>query len=280
MLNSSIVLSQYLYRELSIYGSGGLSALSYQLSSSNISSGAGFDFGVGLSLFYTHSMALHTGAGFRRYSSKNTFINEKTVALGLKDSEDDIFDMHTTLLDYREKQNITLLNVPLMLLYHKKNTRAPLSNDGLFVMGGVKLGLPVSGKYKTHNGALTNEGFYPKMGEWATTQEFAGYGTFRDINSNGKLNLGISVMLSLEAGNTWRINKNISFYAGAYFDLCLNSIIRGKQQFIDYTNTHPAVFSTNSVMSLADNIRMMSSGLKLQLAFEKIEEKKRHRRRR
>jgi len=269
---------QYLYREYSVNASCNMSGLSYQLSSNSFSSGLGIDIGGGYSFFFSKQLAFHFGGSLRKYNSKANLNNEEIVALGLIDSEGDVFNLHTTLLEYKETQKILILNVPLMLLYHKNNTRANLSEDGLYIMGGVKLGLPVMRKFQSNNSTLTNEGFYPKMGDWARTQEFAGYGTFQGINAEGNMDLCISVTLALEAGKTWRMNKNVSIYAGAFLDFSLNNLVRNNQQpFVNYTNSHPVVFTTNSAMMMSDNVRMMSAGVKAHLAFERINYKKKGR---
>jgi len=279
MMNKTFVMGQYqyLYREYSVNASCNMSGLSYQLSSNSLSSGLGIDIGGGYSFFFSKQMAFHFGGSLRKYNARANLNNEQIVALGLIDSEGDVFNLHTTLLGYRETQKILILNVPLMILYHKNSTRATLSDDGLYLMGGVKLGLPVMRKYQTTNFTLTNEGFYPKMGDWARTQEFAGYGTFNNYSSNGDFNLGISVMLAFEAGKTWRLNKNVSIYAGGFLDISLNNVVRNQMPFVNYTNSHPVVFTTNSAMMVSDKVRMVSTGVKAHLAFEKINYKKKGR---
>ena len=281
MMNSVFVMGQYqyLYREYSVNASCNLSGLSYQLSSSSFSSGLGIDIGGGYSFFFSKNMAFHFGGSLRKYNARANLDNEQIVALGLIDSEGDVFNLHTTLLDYTETQKVLLLNVPLMILYHKNSTRATLAENGLYLMGGVKLGLPVMRKYQSNNCSLTNEGYYPKMGDWARTQEFAGYGTFNNISNDGYFDLGVSVMLALEAGKTWRMNKNVSIYAGAFLDFSLNKVVRNNnpQPFVNYINSHPVVFTTNSAMMMSDNVRMLSAGVKAHVAFEKLNYKKKGR---
>jgi hypothetical protein len=138
-------------------------------------------------------------------------------------------------------------------------------------MAGLKFAIPVNTKYSSKDIILKNEAFYDRYKNWATNQEFQGCGTFRDKDFNGKLDLGVSVLLSLEGGMKWRLNRKLTVFAGVYLDYGLNNSYKGSPKYlIKYDAERPAEFSTNSVMSLnAEKVKMMATGIKLRLTMER-----------
>ena len=280
---SGMYLSAQAEHEFSVYAGGGLSSLSYKLSSGNASKGGGGDFGVGYTYFLDRERAVETGTVFHEfwgvytglgisvYNAKAKLNNVETVTANLRDSENDLFDLHTTLSGYKETQSAIFLTIPVMAHFQM----APF-----YVMGGIKAGIPLSGKYKSKNATLINEGWYPEKQNWAKTQTFAGYGSFRGKDFDGKLDLGLSMMLAFEAGMSWSINSAYLLYGGAYFDYGLNNIAKGdNKKFINYVATDAENFTTNSVLSsyvddsnstaFTSKVNTMAVGIKVRVAFKK-----------
>ena len=113
--------------EFSIYGSGGLSALRSQLSQGSASGRLGGDLGVGYTIFFIDSWGIHTGIGLGFYGAKATLDGEKIITRNLKDSDGDLFDLHTTLTSYSETHNAMFLNVPVMVQFQaQQRVRVPL----------------------------------------------------------------------------------------------------------------------------------------------------------
>ena len=276
--------------EFSVYGGGGLSALHYKLSTGDASGGFGGDFGLGYTFSPSKSQIIETGTLSRRkwgifagiglglYNAQAKLNNVQTVTSGLSDGElhYDRFDLRTTFTGYNEKQNAMLLNIPVM--WHFQMAQ-------FYVMAGVKAGIPLNGKYQSKDATLTNKAYYPDLGNEIDAPEFRGYGTFRGKNSDGVIDLGLSVALSLEAGINRRIGGNIHLYAGVYVDYGLNNVVKSSHQpFVNYTGDNPANFTTNSVLSsysdynnynnkasitFTDKANIMAVGIKVRLAYVK-----------
>jgi hypothetical protein len=208
-------------------------------------------------------VGIHLGAeiGFNNSSIKLNGTN--VVTPNLTDSEGDRFDMHTALSKYKETQNTMFLNIPIMLqvqvgVKHK-----------FYAMGGIKLGIPVSCKYKVSEFTLTNKAYYPEYDNWMTAPEFAGYGTFTNRESNGKLPLKVSGTLALEAGMKWKIAEVFAIYTGLYLDYGLNNMLKNNN-FVNYSSAHPAEFTTTSALpSLTDKINLLAVGVKARFTFIK-----------
>jgi hypothetical protein len=263
-LNSFSAIAQST-QEFSVYAGGGLSTLKYSLSEGKINNGWGCDFGMAYSYFFNEYFGVNTGLGFASYNAKIALNDATTIVTpNLKDNEGDTFDMHTTLDSYDEKQNTMFLNIPVMLQYQTGKT------NKFYAQGGVKIGIPLSGSYKTPYTVITNKGYYPEFDNWATTQKFAGFGAFVKQESDSDLDLKVSFMLSAEAGMKWLIGNNLRFYTGIYFDYGLNDLVgTHNKPFIDYNTATPTNISSNSLLeSLTDKVSNLAIGVKIKLAFE------------
>lgn len=258
---SSLISAQSVH-EFSVYGGGGLSALRYQPSQGNRNGGAGGEFGVGYTLLLdeTEQWGIYTGLGLGLYNARGIIDNGKTVTKNLKDDENDKFDLHTKLSDYKETQRTMFLNIPIMGQYQV---------EPFYFMAGVKIGIPLNGKYTSKDATLTNEAYYPDYDVWLDVQTFKGYGKFRNRDSNGGIDLGVTVMLALEAGMKWNIGDKLLLYTGAYFDYGLNNSSKTSQQpFVNYNKNHPSDFTTNSVLStFTEKVNIMAIGVKARLAM-------------
>ena len=135
-------------------------------------------------------------------------------------------------------------------------------------MGGLKTGIPINGKYVSSSSRLENSAYYPDYDNWATSLEFVGLDVFDDKKSDGKLKLGVSLMLALEAGMKIYARDDFSLSAGAFFDYGLNHVIKDRHQpFIHYAASNPSDFNA-SLFSISDKTKMMAVGIILRVHFK------------
>jgi hypothetical protein len=212
----------------------------------------------GYTCFFNQNVGVYTGIGAGFYNASVNLNNFKTVSPLLIDSDDDRFNRHTKLNGYEETQSLKYLNIPVMLQYQP--------NENFYLLGGIKVGIPLSGKYSSSCDSVTNAGYYPDLNNWATEQSFAGYGSFKGKNLSGDLDIGISVMLSLEAGLKWRLSEKASLYTGAYFDYGLNNIVKNGT-FLNYSSSNASEFTLNSALLLAEKTGLMGVGVKVRVGL-------------
>jgi hypothetical protein len=263
---SSLFATAQTTNEFSIAGGGGLSTFNYKLSSGKSNLGFGGEFGLGYTCIFVKTVGIHVGANIALYNSNANLDGVKVVTANLTDSENDSFNLHTTLNKYEETQNAMFLNIPIMAQFQTG------LNHKFYAMGGLKIGIPLSCKYKTTDATITNEAYYPGFNNWLTNQEFAGYGKFENVSSEGEPEYSISAALALETGMKWNIGKLLAVYTGVYFDYGLNNIAKNNQSFVNYTYTdsEPAKFTANSALaSAADKVSVMAIGVKVRLALMK-----------
>lgn len=265
--------------EFSVYNALGLSSLRYHLSQGDRSGGFGGDFGVGYTWYRTNvrvtgtgkvfyeQWGIFTGLGLGLYNAKAKLNEVKKVTEDMVDSENDPFVLNTTLKGYKETQKTTYLNIPVM---------AQFQIERYYILTGLKFGIPLGGKYKSKDATVTNIAYYPGYDpdyispiQGPRTQ---GLGVFPDKDSDGKLKFGVALMLSLEGGVNWRINKNFSLYSGMYFDIGLNNNFKDKKlPFVEFDYNAAEVssrFTTNSVLnSFTEKVNIMAVGVKVRLAY-------------
>ena len=255
--------------EFSVSAGGGLSALNYQIDDGAQKGNMGIHFGLGYRYELTPGLGVLTGVGFGIYNSTFTAsraFSSQNEAIDLYyDNDPQPFTLVSELDGYEERQGVFLLQVPVMGQYVHD-----LGAFDAFVNAGLKLGLPISGKYSSNVEKITNIGKYPEYDY--SVQKFRGFGEFTDQPYSGDLEFKMAVMFSIEAGAKFSLSRELSLYVGAFFDLGLNNIHKtAAPRFIEYFDA-PADFKVNSVIhsqyeNFTDKVAPMAVGIKLTLAM-------------
>jgi hypothetical protein len=147
---------------------------------------------------------------------------------------------------------------------------AQFQTKKFYLMGGVKIGVPVKGKFSVTDATLTNSAYYPELDNTLTDPRFAGLGAFSKISAEGKMPLQLSVALSLETGIKWKIGGLFALYAGLYLDYGLSNIAKPGPSFINYSSQEPTKFTNNcAALYLTEKMNVMAIGVKMRFAFMK-----------
>lgn len=268
-----VVLKGQNKHEISVYGTGGLSALKYDAITGDQKTGMGSSFGVGYSYFLSDKLAVTSGAEIALYNSKMNFDNLYNNYI-TKDYQEESFELRSTITDYDEKQNAMYINIPLMLQFQTGN------KNKFYVAAGGKIGFSMDGRYKSSGATIKNTGYYEEEDYEYTTQEFLGFGTFASRKVDEEVKFKMVYMLSAEAGIKWTLKDDLFLYTGAYVDYGLNNIQKeiSEQPFIAYNPENPRDFFINSVLSsqsmqdnkpeaFVDKVSLMAVGVKIRLSF-------------
>jgi hypothetical protein len=256
-------VSAQVSHEISLNGGGGLSTINYMLPAGKKTLGFGGDAGLGYTCVFNEIAGVHTGIEIGFYNATTNLEGATVITPNLTDNEGDRFDMHTILNKYNESQKAIFLNIPVMAHFQAGEKHK------FYAMAGFKFGFPIKCNYKVSNAILTNEAYYPEYENWLKNQEFAGYGTFQNINSLGKLPLKVSYTVAAEIGGKWNCAKVFAIYTGVYFDYGLNNIAK-KDRFVNYNDSIPAEFTINSALpAFADKVNLMAAGVKVRMTFIK-----------
>ena len=288
--------------EISVYGGGGYSFLKfrpytdkvpvpvqndlqqppviYQRPSVNgaSSSGASGDLGIGFTGFVSPQVGLHVGLGL---GISNIGVKVNTIHNFAADMEDEknldengnpyIFDLYTTISDYRETHRTFCLSIPLLIQFQSRQNqswsrKADLA-QGFYVMTGIKLNVLFNSTYESKSSTLDNTAYYYKLNNWANSQNFAGLGHFKGKSAEGDFGY-IHTLFTFEAGMKWRIADNMFLYTGAYFDYGLNDPSKSIRTSIA-DNNYIDENTDYSLLEFSSQTNMMTFGIKVRVAFIK-----------
>jgi outer membrane protein OmpA-like peptidoglycan-associated protein len=263
----------YCKHELSIWGAGGLSTLLYDPAEvGDRSSRLGGGFGLGYTYYFNRNIGLMAGAELAFYNSKME-VDGLTDSYPTVDADGEKMLYNTTVNNYEETQRMTSVNIPLMLQFQTGDTHK------FYASLGLKLGIPVCGKYKVAEGTtLTASGdYYDTFQQELYDQRDLGYGLFTGSSLKGDVDFKLSYTGTAEAGVKWRLSRVLSLYTGLYFEYGFNDVAgKHSDKFIVYNNIEPENFKVNSTLtseytsqgkteSFSGHVSPLAAGLKVRL---------------
>lgn len=256
--------------ELSVYGKGGYSPLSYTLADNGTKSGSiGGGAGAGYVFNINPSLGIVTGIEMSTYSSEASFGSvSRTYRAGTDERE---MEFTYSLKDYRETQSVTLFSVPVMAQY---SLPVGGGSTSFYVSGGFKLGFPVNATADIIPGiATTKVRFLHENVNYEKLPQNALLDNEKLPDLSRDVDLGLSVALSLETGVRFTLSDRIGLYTGLYFDYGLNSVRKtDDRNLLEYEysfNVNESKLRSNSVLDsgLIDKVNLISIGLKLRIGF-------------
>lgn len=261
-------------QEVSVYGSGGISALKYTTSLGKQENGIGGQFGLDYTYFFTEKIGFSSGLEIAIFNSKMDF-DELSDKYMVKDIHGDEFEFRTKVTNYKEKQNTTYLNIPLLFRFETGK------NNKFYTAAGGKIGIPLGGNYNVSSATIKNTGYYIFEDHEYTTQEFMGFGTFSDRLPNDEIKFKISFSLSTELGMKWKLKNGLFLYTGTYVDYGMNNILDESdgKPLVEYNAISPRDFIINSPLksqytregkqsAFVEKVKPISIGIRLRLAFD------------
>jgi outer membrane protein OmpA-like peptidoglycan-associated protein len=186
--------------------------------------------------------------------------------------------------NYKQTYTAYYINIPITARYQTDIWKQHM----LYVAAGLKIGIPIDGKYAAKGDytarAFERNSYGENTGDAMTfTEHGFGYQTvnFKDGDFSTKWNW----MLTLETGMKWRFKNNLALYTGLFLDYGLNDIRKGarNKHIIDYSETTDglnynkiniptvsAVYASNTngaVKSFSDKVNTFLVGIKVQFSL-------------
>jgi len=264
-LSTWCVSAQKPENEFSIYGEGGFAAFRFQPMIKNASSkGYGGDAGVGFTGFISPNWGIHTDVGIGFFNVKNTVNSLTFITSGQTDCEGYLYNLHSTLNNYKETHKAIFLTVPLMLQFQTKMNQN--QKVGYYALAGGKAQFLFNYKYTSKIALFNNAAYYPEFDNWITSLPILGLGVFEGNSAAGKLEFGILAMLAFETGAKWRISESVFLYTGAYFDYGLHEPTQKiREPYKNYTS--PEQLKEPALLAFTDRLNLMTVGIKLRLGI-------------
>ena len=202
----------------------GVSGLGYSIAGGSTAPMPALGLNFDYIYFFTSSWGLGTGARLSYYG-QNAHLAQPLVWTGLSDYEGHSFDHIIEPNDWRERQNMYMLEVPLAVHYKYKPFQS-----GWFATLAVRLGVPLATTYTHYRGGLTNKAYYPlwdvEMHDLPDRFETVAYKRQHD-RCVGLIPL--SVLTSVEIGGLWQLTKRVDLRLSAFVDVSVNNMLAARQ---------------------------------------------------
>lgn len=261
-------LDRYLNRpfaHLGLTAGGGLGSLLYDNSNGKASPGLCIDLG----LHYTHFFSsLGVGVGVHLTSvGSSALYNHEELTTGLTHANNTgaRYDLTTRYDNWRERQQIITLGVPIELFY-----RAHLGNGRHFIGGlGAQFDFPTRGRYRAGGGSYTTTGLFPVGGPHTVdNMPEHGFSTYEETFDAQITDLKFGINIIADLGLRIALGYSGGVYVGLFASYGLTSILDDHEgtaamltinpedaSLIDYYGT----FATSDMGSL----RLLRVGLKI-----------------
>ena len=249
---------------------GGLNSMLYKPANGTQALGFGFDAGLHYGHFFNKTVGLGVGLQFSWANAYATYNwNEVTTDLTHANNPNTPYNLTTGFNDFKERQNIGYLSIPVEVLFRKA-----LNNRAAFIGGvGLALDLPLYGKYLAKSGSYSTTGVVPSLGSYAFSDMpehgFSTYTTTQEAKWNNRAKVGGSVIADL--GFRVAMNDNWGMYFGLYAGYGFTNLL-GKEKteemiminaensaVIDYRGT----FDSNE----ASKANLIRAGVKIAIDF-------------
>ena len=235
---------------------GGMQNIQFKSQDGERSVGLGSTFAAKYLRHLDDKWSLSGGIGFANYGAKTEFnMLEKTQKFDSENNRD--YELRTQYLGFIEKQNLYQIEIPVGATFRFDNIVA--GND-LYLGMGLKLGVPVSSKYKLKSGQYKVSGYYPSLDVQFEDMEEHDFYTIEAEKQKGKTNV-TSVNLSLygEVLMHKSLSRTMSAYAGLYFSYCpLNIAKTSDAPIVDTGRNYNSSLNSNQV----DKAHLATVGLK------------------
>ncbi|MBO6305894.1 MAG: OmpA family protein [Paludibacteraceae bacterium] len=249
---------------------GGLNSALYKPANGTHGLGFGFDAGLHYGHFFNKTVGLGVGLQFSWANAYATYNwNEVTTGLTHPSNPNTPYNLTTGFNDFKERQNIGYLSIPVEVLFRKG-----LNDRAAFIGGvGLALDLPLYGKYIAKSGSYSTTGVFPALGNYALSDMpehgFSTYTTTQDAKWNNRAKVGGSVIADL--GFRVAMNDNWGMYFGLYAGYGFTNLLGEEktEEMLMINAANPAVIDYRGTFDSneASKANLLRAGVKIAIDF-------------
>ncbi|WP_157813363.1 outer membrane beta-barrel protein [Flavobacterium sp. 5] len=217
---------------------------------------------------YIYSLTNHIGIGsgleFSQYKQE-VFLNNSSSTLSNYeiDPSGSAFIYNVTTSNYKEKQTLHAIQIPLFLQY-KTNINKGIDFN---FRAGAKYFLPVNYKIEATADYVNGTGYYPDANLIIDDLPEYGFGGQSNYSESGEYNTKGVIMSSFELGFTFDMGTNNSLYAALFLENGYGSILDqdSNESYIGYNPASVSDRKANGLYSTNKNaeIRPVAFGATL-----------------
>jgi hypothetical protein len=260
---------RYFVHELSAYATGGVSNINYRFNTGTHSGGVGVGAGFDYAYNIDGNVAIVTGLSFTTYSGKLSISNDYAESYRSIDDNGDAFSLKYSFDgEYRERHNIVMISIPLMMRYS-----IPLGRSSMkyYMSGGFKIGFPLFARATITPGTVSTSGTYEYEARTYTNLFEHGFvNGYSGEQTDSRIRFGLMPLLLLETGFRIPIGYTTALNVGLYLDHSLSGVQTSNDKHVlEYQSFLPTQFNYNSVINTAivKDIMLFSAGLKIGIVF-------------
>lgn len=249
---------------------GGLNSMLYKPANGTHGLGFGFDAGLHYGHFFNKTVGLGVGLQFSWANAYATYDwNEVTTDLTHANNPNTPYNLTTGFNDFKERQNIGYLSIPVEVLFRKT-----LNDRAAFIGGvGLALDIPLYGKYLAKSGSYSTTGVVPALGSYAFSDMpehgFSTYTTTQDAKWNNRAKVGGSVIADL--GFRVAMNDNWGMYFGLYAGYGFTNLLGEEktEEMIMINAENPAVIDYRGTFDSNETgkANLIRAGVKIAIDF-------------
>ena len=249
---------------------GGLNSMLYKPANGTQGLGFGFDAGLHYGHFFNKTVGLGVGAQFSWANAYATYNwNEVTKGLTHPSNPNTPYNLTTGFNDFKERQNIGVLSIPVEVLFRKT-----LNDRAAFIGGvGLSLDIPLYGKYIAKGGSYSTTGVFPALGNYTIENMpehgFSTYTTTQDAKWNNRAKVGGSVIADL--GFRVALNDNWGMYFGLYAGYGFTNLLGEEktEEMLMINAADPAVIDYRGTFDSreTDKANLLRCGVKVAIDF-------------
>lgn len=233
----------------------------------------GYRLGAALKAGYIYSITPHIGIGsgieLSQYKQEVTLINGTTALSNYEvDATTSAFLYTVTATNYKEKQTLHAIQIPLFLQY-KTNINKGIDFN---FRAGVKYFIPLKYKIEATANTIKTTAYYQDTNLLIDNLPEYGFGTQQNYKAYGEYQTKAIVMSMFELGFTFDMRKKNALYAALFLENGYGSILpqQKDQSYIGYNPDSVTDKKANGLYSINKNaeIKPVTFGLTLAWNFK------------
>lgn len=234
---------------------------------------AGYELGGAIKAGYIYSLNNHIGIGtgieFSQYK-QDVFLSNSSATLSNFeiDPSTSAFSYNVTASNYKERQTLHAIQIPLFVQY-KKNINKGID---LNFRAGAKYFLPVNYKIKATASRVNGTAYYPDVNLTIDDLPEYGFGSQNNYSASGEYQTKGIVMSMFELGFTFDMGARNALYVAMFLENGYGSILDQDkdESYIGYNPTSASDRKANGLYSTDKNakIRPVAFGLTLGWDFK------------
>ncbi|GHT81880.1 hypothetical protein FACS189467_6620 [Bacteroidia bacterium] len=279
--------------ELVVYGYEGLSFLQYTVQDGTVQRRTGGGGGLGYIYYITNRLSIATGVEVGAFGATaevgELFGGKHSLYFSPERGTEGVL-FNSTYLQYKEEQTVIYGHIPLMLQLF---VPLPATSHRFYIAAGVKAGIALKSDYRVTFSKLTTSGYLPYADQTLNNSMENNYIT-RNNNSrrfdvDSKLLLKPNLAGAAELGIRWSLERGAALYTGVYADYSILNVQQQSKAPLVMSTDENGVFAYQSILEAqydqqaaylspveptpvisshyVDNVRLISVGVKLKLAF-------------